>query len=565
MSDSVSFTFEGRDLEGRPGESLAAALTAAGVRGFRTTRTGAERGIFCGMGVCQDCLVEVDGQSNRRACMTKLDRSMSVRREGFARELSGPPFGAFPGTARDIPEEQPEVLVVGAGPGGLSAAIAARRAGAAVIVLDERPLAGGQYFKQIAVDAGASADAQHEEGRRLIATARDLGVEIRNDVEVWGAFPPSSLAATQDGAVRVFTPTRLIVATGAYERGVPFPGWTLPGIMTTGAAQTLWRSYRRLPGRRVLIAGNGPLNLQVASELSAGGAEVAAVVEAALAPTFRSLLALGAMARASPRLVLEGLRYRLRVGKARTPLLYGSTVTRIEEAADGLVVHVGRLGAGSGPRTYAADTVCLGYGFQPSNELLRALGCEHGYDAARDQFVTRLSPDGTGRTTIPNVFALGDCTGLGGARSALAQGALTGFAAAAELGHPITGDLASERISAQRTLARHKRFQSALWRLYAAPRLGLELATPETVLCRCEEVSVGQIEAALADGCPSIGELKRTTRAGMGACQGRYCGPILTVLMADRLGRVPGDELRFAPRVPFKPVSVADLARPLPP
>jgi len=562
MSESVSFTFEGRDLVGRRGESLAAALIAAGVRSFRTTRTGAPRGIFCGMGICQDCLVEIDGQSNRRACMVKLDRSMTVRQEGFARDLSVPAFGAPPMTVDDIAEEKPEILVVGAGPGGLSAAIAARRAGAAVTVLDERPLPGGQYFKQVTVDAGSPADSQHEEGRRLIAMARELGVEIRNDVEVWGAFPPSSLVATQRGTVRIFTPTRLIVATGAYERGVPFPGWTLPGVMTTGAAQTLWRSYRRLAGRRILIAGNGPLNLQVASELAAGGAEIVAVVEAASVPAFRSLPALGAMANASLRLMLEGLRYRLQVGGARVPVLYGSAVTRIDEAADEFTVRVERLGAGSGARTYSADTVCLGYGFQPSNELLRALGCEHGYDSARDQFVTRLSPDGTGRATIANVFALGDCTGLRGARMALAQGTLTGFAAASELGYRIAGDLASERVSAQRALARHKKFQNALWQLYAAPRLGLELASPETLICRCEEISAGQIEAALAEGCTSIGGLKRATRAGMGACQGRYCGPILAALMAERRGRVPDDEFRFAPRVPIKPVSVADLARP---
>jgi len=563
MSDSISFTFEGRELKGRRGESLAAALIAAGVRSLRTTRSGAERSIFCGMGICQDCLVEVDGQTNRRACMVKLDRPIAVRREGFARAVAGPAIGALPRTADDIPEETPEVLVVGAGPGGLSAAIAARRAGAKVIVLDERPQPGGQYFKQIAVDVGRAApDAQHEEGRRLIERARDVGVEIRSDVQVWGAFPPSSLAATQGAFVRSFAPERLIVATGAYERGLPFPGWTLPGVMTTGAAQTLWRSYRRLAGRRILIAGNGPLNLQVAAELAAGGAEIAAVVEVAEVPAVRSLLALASMASASPRLVLEGMRYRRQLQAARVPVLYGSVVTRVEQSAGGLTVDVAQLGPRSGAeRRYSVDTICLGYGFHPSNELLRALGCEHSYDSARDQLVTRVSPDGTGRTTVPTVFALGDCTGLGGARTALAQGTLTGFAAVSELGHPIAGDLTAERTSAERALARHRSFQASLWRLYAAPRLGLELALPDTVVCRCEEISAGAIQAAVDEGCPSIGELKRTTRAGMGACQGRYCGPLLSKLLAERLRRQPDEALHFAPRAPIKPISVADIAR----
>jgi NADPH-dependent 2,4-dienoyl-CoA reductase/sulfur reductase-like enzyme len=513
------------------------------------------------MGVCQDCLVAVDGQSNRRACMMKLDRTMTVLREGFARELAAPARGAPPRTAEEVPEETPEILVVGAGPGGLSAAIAARRAGAEVVVLDERSLPGGQYFKQTTVEARevAPPDAQHEDGSRLIEAARESGVEIRNDVEIWGAFPPAKLAATQDGAVRTFAPARLIVAAGAYERGVPFPGWTLPGVMTTGAAQTLWRSYRRLAGRRILVAGNGPLNFQVATELASGGAEIAAVVELAQMPLAQSLLALAGMAMTSPRLVRKGLGYRQKLRAAGVPVLYGCAVTRVEPNENGLTVHVARPKTRpASEHSYLVDTVCLGYGFHPSNEILRALGCAHDYEVARDQLVTRVAPDG--RTTIPTVFALGDCTGLGGARIALIQGTIAGCAAATELGYAIAGDLAAARDRARRELARHRGFQVALWRLFAAPPLHLDLATSDTVVCRCEEVTAGQIEAALGEGCPSIGELKRTTRAGMGACQGRYCGPLLSGLMAERLGRAPDEAFRFAPRVPLKPVPVADLA-----
>ncbi|MGH7126379.1 MAG: (2Fe-2S)-binding protein, partial [Stellaceae bacterium] len=287
------------------------------------------------------------------------------------------------------------------------------------------------------------------------------------------------------------------------------------------------------------------------------------VVELAEMPAIPSLLALAAMTIASPSLVREGLGYRRRLGVAGVRVLYGAAVTRVEAAESGLTVHVARPTARSAPEhTYTVDTVCLGYGFHPSNEILRALGCAHDYDATRDQLVTRATPDGTGKTTVPTVFALGDCTGLGGARMALAQGTLAGLAAASELGYPIGDALEAERARAQRELARHRRFQSALWRLYAAPHLGIELATPATVVCRCEEVNAGQIEAALSERCPSIGELKRTTRAGMGACQGRYCGPLLSSLMANRLGRTPEEDLRFAPRVPLKPIPVADIARP---
>ena len=558
MSGTVRFTFDGAEMEGRYGESLAAALTAAGITGFRETSTGATRSIFCGMGVCQDCLVDVDGKPNQRACMTKLDAPMTVRREVFGRPLPKVAASEPPRLIESVPEETPEILVIGAGPAGLSAAIAARRAGAEVTVLDERPVPGGQYFKQVLVDGPdvANPDRQHREGERLIASARDAGVVVRSGVDVWGAYSANELVGTENGLVVRFNPQRLIVATGAYERAVPIPGWTLPGVMTTGAAQTLWRSYRRLPGKRVLVAGNGPLNMQVASELQEGGAEVVGVVELAGVSLAKALPNFLQMLLASPRLVFDGLRYRAQL--ARVPILYGSAVTRIEKTDAGLVAHVARYPGGGDVRSFTVDTVCLGYGFQPSNEILRALGCEHRFDEARGQFTVIV--DERGRTSVPGVFTLGDCTGLGGARAALAEGTIVGAAVAADLEHVGSG---SHRpvIEAERLLGKHRRFQKALWSFYGAPRLNLELATPETLVCRCEEVSVGRIEAALDDGHPSIGDLKRATRAGMGPCQGRYCGVILSQVLARKQGRVLDEDVRFAPRMPVKPVRISDVAR----
>jgi thioredoxin reductase len=559
MSEKIHFTFEGKPLEGRYGESLAAALVSAGILGFRETSRGEARGIFCGMGVCQDCLVEVDGRPNRRACMTKLERPVAVRREVYGRNLPDVAVGEPPMLIDAVPEERPEVLVIGAGPGGLSAAIAAQRAGAKVIVVDERAEPGGQYFKQMIVEDEAVFpwDDQHKEGARLIAVARKARVEIRCGVDIWGTFSAHELIGTENGLARRFNPQRLIVATGAYERGVPLPGWTLPGVMTTGAAQTLWRSYRRIVGKRILIAGNGPLNLQVAGELSAGGAEIAAVVEIASAPAMTALPDLLRMLAAAPGLVIDGLKYRARL--AKIPLIYGSVVARIEREANGLVAHVVPYPPkGGGARRFAVDSVCLGYGFEPSNEILRALGCRHVFDPMRGQFTTVVDADG--RTTVPEVFSLGDCTGLGGARLALAQGAITGRAVAADLGHAHAA-IAKRVEKPRRALTRHRRFQKALWHFYAAPRLNVELATPETIVCRCEEITLAQIEALLADGRPTIGELKRATRAGMGPCQGRYCGPILSQLLARRQGRALDENVRFAPRMPVKPVAIADIVR----
>lgn len=549
MSGSIVISFEGTPIAARAGESVASALAAHGVLSLRTTRDGAERGMFCGMGVCQDCLVEIDGKPEQRACMTKVDQPMRVRRQVHGRPLA--PVAEIASPVGEVAVERPEVLVIGAGPGGLSAAIAARRAGAAVIVVDERAQPGGQYFKQLSVDAVAAPDRQHREGAALIETAVRLGVEIRSGVTIWGAFEPGLFtAATERGSQRL-APKATIVATGAYERGWPVPGWTLPGVMTTGAAQTLWRTAHRLPGRRVLIAGNGPLNLQLAAELIDGGAEVVAVIEAAPQPGPVKLAALVTMLATAPELVYDGLGYHWRRRAGGAEMIHGSVVSSVTKSARGLTVQLD-----GAQRSFEVDVLCLGYGFEPANELLRVLGCGHEIDPARRQLVTRR--DDCGRTDVAGIYALGDCTGLGGARAALAEGTIVGLSVAQDLGRAI--DVA-QRDRAQAMLRRHRRFQRALWDLYAAPPYSIRRATAETVICRCEEVTLGQIEQALAENIASAGAIKRRTRLGMGRCQGRYCAPLLEALLTERLGTARGEFTGFAPRVPVKPIAIGELVR----
>jgi D-hydroxyproline dehydrogenase subunit alpha len=554
MSDTVAIEFEGRKIEARAGESLAAALAAHGILALRTTRCGEARGIFCGMGVCQDCLVEVDGRSAQRACMTLVDHPLTVRRESHARAL---PEGGT--TAMEaVTVERPEVLVIGAGPGGLAAAIAAREAGAKVTVIDERSKPGGQYFKQLGVAEAPGPDRQHAEGRSLIDTARRLGADLRSGVLVWGAFQDEGFVATQAGQGLRFQPKATIIATGAYERPWPIPGWTLPGVMTTGAAQTLWRTARRLPGKRLLIAGNGPLNLQLAAELIEGGAEVVGVVEAAARPGPSDIGTLAAMFSAAPGLVRDGLRYHARRRAGGAEMLYGQVAASIAPNGWGLTIELADAHSRQkNGRRFDVDVVCLGYGFEPANELLRLLGCGHDFDPARGHRVTRR--DASGRTDVAGIYALGDCTGLGGARVALAEGTIVGVTVASDLGHATNE---ARRREAQAELRKHRRFQQALWSLYKAPPYSAALATPETLVCRCQEVSFGEIESALAEEMQSAGAVKRRTRLGMGRCQARYCGPVLEALLETRCGRIRDEFSGFQPRVPVKPVPIGELAQP---
>jgi len=562
--ERVAIDFEGRILDGRPGETLAAALTAAGIRDLRLSQSEQPRGIFCGMGVCEECLVEIDGLANQRACMTKLamtpdNRPMPVRRQRHLAEA-----GVMPRAGTDSHEADilgPDILVLGGGAGGLNAATAAARAGATVLLVDERPEPGGQFYKQpLAIPALAeeiAGDGQFAGGRALIAEAVAAGVEMRRGVQLWGAFEPLDLMIFDGQASRLCRPKRLIVAAGAYERALPLPGWTLPGVMTTGAAQTLLRSYRVLAGRRVLLAGNGPLNIQVALELARAGAEVLAVVELAPKPGVWALPSLGRMLTSTPALAFQGLRQIAELKHRGTAMLHGSVLSGVTQIAGGLRAEVKLWPAADGVRAFEVDAVAMGYGFQPSNEILRALGCAHRFDSARGHLVTERDADG--RSSIAEVYAVGDCAGLGGAPAAEAEGVIAGLAAARSLGFALSAGQQQAVAAARTALRRHRRFQSGLWQLFAAPRLLAELAAPDTLICRCEELSRAEIEAGIAPGSESIGAVKRQTRSGMGRCQGRYCGPVIAALSAERRGEALSEAGHWAPRPPVKPIRIGDI------
>ena len=541
----IAFTFDGRTVAARPGQSLAAALTDAGVRAFRNTVGGAERGVFCGMGVCQDCLVTVNGVPNRRACMTPAEEGMTVARQvalpDFAQSASAPE----PGEARVI---APDVLILGGGAGGLSAAIAARSAGASVVVLDERKVGGGQYYKQ-AADASV-LDAQQAEGAALLAAARASGAEIVQGAETWGAFDGPMVIADVGGTALIARPKTLIVATGAYERPVMVSGWTLPGVMTTGAAQTLWRSYRTLPGRRVAVCGSGPLNLQVALELAEGGAEIAFVAERAPAPVSRPLAAL-LLAFAGPRLTWNGLRM-LRGLRARgVPVRNRTELVRVARTGDALAATFAHH---DGTETMVTvDALLMNAGFEPQNEVLRLLGAAMRYDPAAGHL--RALRTETMETTVPGLWAVGDCAGLGGAPAARAEGRIAGRAAAARAGHGDAYDLFAD----QRELRRHRRFQRRLWKLHDIAPRGIKGLPDDTIVCRCEELTVGRLRAGLDEKPGHAGTLKRATRVGMGRCQGRYCGPVVARLVSEATGKPLEDLSFFAPRVPVKPVAIGAI------
>ncbi|AZS37846.1 Hydrogen cyanide synthase subunit HcnB [Microbacterium lemovicicum] len=556
--ESGAMSFDGRDVPVRATDTIASAMLAAGERGNREDGAGGLRGVWCGMGVCHECTVRVDGGGGSLACVTPARPGQVIETQPVKRRAPEPPEAPRPES-----EIAPDVLVIGAGPAGLAAATELAVHGLDVLVTDDRTKLGGQYYKQpdpaFALDE-TRLDGQYVAGRRLIDAAKDAGVRMLLGTTVWAAFDADRFLARSAAERWVIRPRRVIIATGAYERGVPIPGWTLPGVMTTGAGQSLLRSQQVAPGSRVLIAGNGPLNIQLAAELARAGVRVVALVEAArmLSP-LRAAAGLR-MTRNAPALTADGIRYLASLAARRVPIITGAVVERMDgDVRDGVssatVAAVDADGRAHGRRRrFDVDAVCLGYGFLPSNDLARGLGARHDFDAVRGTLVT--ATDETGRTSIPTVWSIGDAAGVRGAKFAQAEGLLAAEAVAADLaGRPTRTD--AEHVRAAR---RHLAFQRGVNALFAAPVLTDQLAEPDTVVCRCEGTCHGDIVTAMTDRTSAPGSVKRITRAGMGKCQGRYCGPVLTDMQARLTGVPAAERSGFAPQAPVKPVPIGDVA-----
>jgi len=457
--------------------------------------------------------------------------------------------------------ERVDLAIVGAGPAGLSAALAAKAAGLDVLVIDENDQPGGQIFRQpprpFRIEDRAKLGRDFERGRKLLDAVAAAEIKIENNTVVWNVGAGHLACCSGDQSWEVESGAT-VIATGAYDRPVPLPGWTLPGVFTSGGVQTLLKSQRVLAGRRVLLTGTGPLNLVLANQLAEAGATVVAVLELAN-PRLTELMP---MLLGPWSLLSDGIGYVTKLMRRGIPLMRGWTLIeargadQVTSAVIGKVDRDWRLIKGT-ERELAVDTICLGYGIVPSTELSRLIGCAHRYDARLGGWIPEHDP--YRESSIPNVFVAGDGSGIGGSLVAMEEGNVAGLRAAMRLGK-ISEATFNERAAQSLQRLRHLgRFRAVLDGL-STPRPGLfERMTDDTLICRCEEVSLGDCRQAVKEGAISLMELKPRLRAGMGMCQSRICGPTLVEVLGGLTGQAPDTIKPFSQRPPVKPIPLAAL------
>jgi D-hydroxyproline dehydrogenase subunit alpha len=455
------------------------------------------------------------------------------------------------------------VVVVGAGPAGLMAAREATMRGAQVILVDEAVRPGGQIYRQSAAGDNAAKIGLATERARKQAVL-DAFSEIAHQVEylpgaaAYSLFPGPELHVAYEGATRELRPDAMVLATGVSERGIPFPGWTLPGVMFAGGVQATLKAHGVRAGDRVVVTGAGPLPVAVAAQLVEAGAQVQCV---ALVHSLRAMLRRPAALWAGRELVREGMDYLRVLSRAGVEVLDGWVPVRAdgEQRIERVTIarHSGDARPISGTeRVLDCDLLAMNFGFVANSELARMAGAEIVFEPHRGGWIPRA--DAFGRTAAQGVLVAGDGAGLRGARVAAAEGRITGAAAVAvargESMDGIEAMLGAE--FAQRR--RHEHFQQAVQEALRIPDGAWSWANGETICCRCECVTRSRIERAISDGHTSLNALKRNTRAGMGWCGGRMCAHTLAALTAG--GRLDTATVQMTPRPVARLVTFAEVA-----
>jgi NADPH-dependent 2,4-dienoyl-CoA reductase/sulfur reductase-like enzyme len=440
-----------------------------------------------------------------------------------------------------------DLVVIGGGPAGLAAASTAARAGLATVLFDENPGVGGQIYRGITANPVRNRAILGEEywaGSALASEARASGALIVNGATVWSLDRTLTVGVSIAGQARMLTAKRVIIATGSLERPVPIPGWTLPGVMTAGGAQTLLKAQGLVPTGRTVMAGNGPLLWLLAAQILRAGGKIEAILDTS---TRRNWLR---AAMFLPDFLLspyfkKGLAL-LREVKAKVDVIAVGTVAAVgTDKLKEVVADSHRI---------PADLLLLHQGVVPNVNLAIAAGVAHRWNNRQLCFVPVLDRDFL--SSVPGIAVAGDGAGIAGGTAAAERGRIAAIAAVRAL--KPDAKIADPQTARQR-LQREEMGRAFLDELYR-PVAALRQPEGDTIVCRCEEVTAQQIRETARMGCEGPNQMKAFLRCGMGPCQGRLCGLTVTELIAEERGTTPEQVGYYRLRPPVKPITLGELA-----
>ncbi|HKJ99047.1 MAG TPA: FAD-dependent oxidoreductase [Desulfotignum sp.] len=448
-----------------------------------------------------------------------------------------------------------DVAIVGGGVSGLAAAAALADQKLDVLVLDENPRVGGRVFRTMPWPGNASRIQKIFPGRpRLLDKTATSSVTVLNHTQVMGIDKDLEILAEKDRKEIIsIRPRMVLAATGARETFVPFPGWTLPGVMAAGGAQTLMKGTGVLPGQHMVLAGMGPFLSAVAGLYLKKRGRPAAILDFAKPADTCRLLVHGFRQGTK---ILEGARNLAGILLAGVPCRHRTMVVaaqgsrELEKVVAARVDSLGRIMEGT-RITYKTECLATGWGFVPNLELPMQAGCGLIHDPDLGGWVVAVTHDC--ETSIPGIFAAGEITGIAGASMSMIEGELAALGILKKLGRNVD---AHRMAVLQRQRKQSLSFSTWFNRLHRVPDAVFS-AIPDTVtICRCEHITMGEIKTAVEKGYDTPAMLKKALRCGMGLCQGRTCGPIVNRILAALTRRSAGAFPFLPVRTPVKPISV---------
>ncbi len=434
-----------------------------------------------------------------------------------------------------------DVLIVGAGMAGISTALTLAHRNLSILMVDENPHTGGQLLRKTEGKKRFSPDRMKARGLALADQVRKLatdplsGIEILSRAQVMGIFQDNFVQILHGNRIHEVTAGHVVLATGARERYLPFKGWTLPGVMSLGAAQILMKSSGVLPARQTLVGGTSPLQLALAWEILSNGGGVPTVLDQ---NSLLQNLGFLPLVKAHWPKAVEGAAYTARLALSGTRIRRG---VKIMEARGGselesiVIAKVNARGqAQEGTeKILPARALAVGHGFVPNVELASQAGCALVHDPELGGWVAEVAKDLT--TSNPHILAVGEVTGIAGVKKSHVQGRLAGISLLEKLDRPAPGEREGmekdkqELLAAQAAQMAYARFLNRLCRVPVESYAEIQ---DETVICRCEGITMGLLRQRVAQGFDTPTALKRSSRTGMGRCQGRICSPIIQDILA---------------------------------
>lgn len=449
------------------------------------------------------------------------------------------------------------LVIIGAGPAGLSAAVVAAQHGIDVALLDEQASPGGQIYRSIETIPDERANilgTEYQRGRKLVTALRETGVDYFPDTQVWSLNDKLDIGLTRQNKTTMISADKVLLASGAMERPVPFPGWTLPGVMNAGAGQILFKSQGIVPADGVVLAGSGPLLLLLAWQYQHAGVKIKAILD--LTPMHNHLRALPHLPRAllAGHYLTKGLAYKKDLKSAGIGTLHN--VSELRATGQNKLETISFQHKGK-QQSIDTDLLLVHFGVIPHSHLAQAAGCKQHWNASQQCW--KPESNKWGKTSTDGIYIAGDGSGIGGARTAEHAGRLTALQIAYKLGkinQPERNQLARND---RKWMREERHIRPFLEAFFHIPGRLLNVPDDDTIVCRCEEVTAGDIRTAVAEGHGDSNQVKFLTRCGMGPCQGRQCAEAVAHIVASANGEKEPQEL-YRGRPPVTPLTLQQLA-----